>query len=67
MSKVAVNVDNFPRAETDRMFAAVHAQAGVNQWLQYRVPAPIDRQTVIRMNSDTLYSAAVVDISAGPV
>ena len=65
MSSVAVNVDNFPRAETDRMFAAVQAQAGVNQWLHYRVPTPIDRQTVIRMNRDTLYSAAVVDISAG--
>jgi len=65
MSSVAVNVDNFPRAETDRMFAAVQAQAGVNQWLHYRAPTPIDRQTVIRMNRDTLYSAAVVDISAG--
>jgi len=65
MSNAAVNVDNFAQAETGRMFAAVQAQAGVNQWLHYRAPTPIDRQTVIRMNRDTLYSAAVVDISAG--
>src|SRR5208282_4140238 len=62
---VRVNVDNFARAESDRMFAAVAADAGsVNQWLHYRAPTPLDRQTVIRMNRDTLYSAAVVDISA---
>ena len=29
--------------------------------------APIDPQTVIRMNRDTLYSAAVFDLDAGPV
>ena len=66
MSSVAVNVDNFPRAETDRMFAAVQAQAGVNQpgcTTGYR-PRSTGRP-VIRMNRDTLYSAAVVDISAG--
>ena len=59
MSNAAVNVDNFAQAETGRMFAAVQAQAGVNQWLHYRAPTPIDRQTVIRMNRDTLYSAAL--------
>ncbi len=63
---VMVNVDNFARAETDRMFAAFQAQAGgVNQWLHYRAPTPVDKQTVIRMNRDTLYSAAVVDLSEG--
>ena len=48
------------------MFAAIQAQAGgVNRWFHYREPTPVDQQTVIRMNRDTLYSAAVVDISAG--
>ena len=62
MPPVVVNVDNFVRAETDRMFAAMLAEAGgVNQWLHYRAPTPVDKQTVIRMNRDTLYSAAVVD------
>jgi hypothetical protein len=66
MTGTAVNVTNFARAETDRMFAAIQAQAGgVNQLFHNRVPTPVDRQTVIRMNRDTLYSAAVVDISAG--
>lgn len=38
---------------------------GVNRWLHIRVPTPIDSQTVIRMNRDTLYSSAFVDISEG--
>jgi hypothetical protein len=66
MSSVKVNVDNFARAESDRMFVAIQAQVGgVNQWFHYRAPTPVDKQTVIRMNRDTLYSAAIVDISAG--
>jgi hypothetical protein len=32
-----------------------------------RTPAPIDHQTVIRLNRDTLYSAGVFDLAAGPV
>src|SRR6478735_4810946 len=61
-----VNVDNFVRAETDRMFADLQRDAGgVNRFEHNRAPAPIDRQTVIRMNRDTLYSFAIVDISAG--
>lgn len=32
-----------------------------------REPAPIDQQTVIRLNRDTLYSAGVFDLDAGPV
>jgi hypothetical protein len=66
MSGVMVNADNFARAESDRMLAAIQQQAGrVNQWSHYRAPTPVEQQTVIRMNRDTLYSAAVVDISAG--
>jgi len=61
-----VNVDNFVRAETDRMLAGLLADAGaLNTWLHNRAPASVDHQTVIRMNRDTLYSFAVVDISAG--
>ena len=63
---VPVNLDNFVRAETDRMFAGIAASAGgSNRFLHYRQPTPLDGQTVIRMNRDTLYSAAVVDISDG--
>lgn len=63
-----VNVDNFVRAETARMFDGTLVQSGgVKQWVHLRGPVPLDRQTVIRMNRDTLYSGAIVDISAGAV
>jgi hypothetical protein len=61
-----VNVDNFVLAETHRMMHDLQANAGgVNRFLHNRQPAAIDNQTVIRMNRDTLYSYAVVDISEG--
>lgn len=61
-----VNVDNFVAAETNRMFADLQRDAGgVNVFSHNRVPASVAHQTVVRMNRDTLYSFAVVDISAG--
>lgn len=61
-----VTTDTFVRAETDRMFASLIAQAGgLNRWQHNRTPTPIDQQPVVRMNRDTLYSLAVVDISEG--
>ena len=66
MANRTVNVDNFARAETHRMFAGLQRDAGgVNRFAHNREPAPVDKQTVIRMNRDTLYSVAVVDISSG--
>jgi hypothetical protein len=63
---ILVNVDNFAVAETHRMMRDLQAQAGgVNRFVHNREPASIDRQTVIRLNRDTLYSFAVLDISAG--
>jgi hypothetical protein len=63
---ITVSIDNFARAETDRMFAGIQAGAGeINTFRHNREPAPIDEQTVIRLNRDTLYSFAIVDISAG--
>lgn len=65
---IVVNVDNFVRAETDRMFAGQVARlGGVNRLHHEREPVRIEDQTVIRTNRDTLYSAAVVDISAGAI
>lgn len=62
-----VNVDNFKRAETDNYFSKFIADAGSLAKFQHaREPAPIDKQTVIRMNRDTLYSTAIVDLDAGP-
>lgn len=63
---IRVNVENFARAETCRMFAAIAATSGgTNRWRHVREPTPLDEQTVIRTNRDTLYSSAVVDISNG--
>lgn len=64
---VAVTVENFPRAETDLYFAGIVRDGGFGQFHHNRELTPIDRQTVIRMNRDTLYSAAVFDLDAGPV
>nr|WP_194413824.1 DUF1214 domain-containing protein [Microbacterium yannicii] len=48
------------------MFRDLQAQAGgVNRFVHNREPAAIDNQTVIRLNRDTLYSFAVVDLVAG--
>ena len=66
MTAVLVNVDNFVRAESDRMFAAVAAAAGGSGILNHnKVPTPLEDQPIIRMNRDTLYSAAIVDIIEG--
>jgi len=63
---VPVTVENFVRAETDRMFSVLQAQTGaVNRLKHNRAPTPIEDQPVIRMNRDTLYSSAIVDISEG--
>ena len=66
MSATRVNVENFVRAESDRMFASFVAEAGgVNVFKHRREPTAVEDQPVIRMNRDTLYSAALVDISRG--
>jgi hypothetical protein len=65
---VPVNVDNFVRAESDLYIAGVAKDAGgTGKFFHRRELTPIDKQTVIRMNRDTLYSAAVFDLDAGPV
>ncbi len=64
---VMVNVDNFVRAETasqiDRFLKMVGGK--VNTWGHLRTPTPLDAQNVIRMNRDTIYSGALIDISQG--
>ena len=65
---VPVTVDNFIRAESDLYLGAVALKEnGFGKFEHHREPSPIDAQTVIRMNRDTLYSAAVFDLDAGPV
>lgn len=67
-STIPVTLDNFPRAETDLYFGtAVKQASGTGKFFHYREPMQIDHQTVVRANRDTLYSAALVDLDAGPV
>lgn len=64
--EIPVNIDNFIRAATDAEFGRyVSLAGGVNQFFHFRAPTPVENQPTIRMNRDTLYSMAVVDISEG--
>lgn len=64
---VPVTADNFVRAESDLYFGGVVKSGGFAKFDHTRNVAPIDKQNVIRLNRDTLYSAAVFDLDAGPV
>lgn len=67
-SPVVVNVENFARAETSAQFDRILLMTeGINEFVHLRGPTPLDKQNVIRMNRDTLYSAAIVDISKGAI
>jgi len=64
---VPVTVDNFVRAETDLYFGnAIKDSGGIGKLTHRREPASIDKQMVIRLNRDTLYSSGVFDLDAGP-
>jgi hypothetical protein len=63
-----VTVENFVRAESDLYMSAVALkEGGFGQFEHHRDVSLVDAQTVIRQNRDTLYSAAVFDLDAGPV
>jgi hypothetical protein len=62
-----VTIDNFVRAESDLYFSNIVKDGGFGKFFHRRKPAAIDNQTVIRLNRDTLYSAAILDLDAGPV
>ncbi|BBX82456.1 DUF1214 domain-containing protein [Mycolicibacterium aubagnense] len=63
-----VSPDNFARAESDLYFSGIARDSGgAGSFLHHRELSPIDHQVVIRQNRDTLYSAAVFDLDAGPV
>lgn len=64
---VRVTIDNFRRAETDTYFARFVAQGAFGKLNHERELAAIDRQSVIRLNRDTLYSMGAFDLDASPV
>lgn len=64
--EISVTIGNFARVASDIEFEKYVALAGgVNTFFHFREPTPVDRQPTIRMNRDTLYSMAVIDISEG--
>ena len=66
--EVPVTIDNFARAATDiELDKYVALAGGVNRFYHFREPTPVADQPTIQMNRDTLYSAAVVDISEGAI
>jgi hypothetical protein len=61
-----VTQQTYCRAETDRTFYnATQLTGGINNLFSFRNVTPLDRQTVVRMNKDTLYTVALVDTSKG--
>ena len=64
---VPVTAENFARAESDLYFGGVVKDGGFGKFHHNRELTLLDRQTVIRMNRDTLYSGGVFDLDAGPV
>lgn len=58
-----VTVDNFVRAETDMTLGHYVKQGALGKFLHIRRPTPIDRQPVIRMNRDSIYSFGVFDLT----
>lgn len=64
---IPVNVDNFVRAETDTYMSKVVKKVGLGRFDHQRTMASIEKQDIVRMNRDTLYSIATFDLEAGPV
>lgn len=64
-----VTQENFPQAYTSMRFGAIIKKAGgVNKFFEMPVPSSIpEEQFVVRMNRDTFYSTAIVDMSSGNV
>lgn len=65
--KVIVTPDNFVRAESDVYMGAQAKDGAFGQFKHTREPAPVDRQLIVRLNRDTIYSSGVFDLDAGPV
>jgi hypothetical protein len=64
---VPVTTDNYIRAEADRNFRFQVRMGGFGTLTHLREPVPVDKRDTIRPNRDTLYSAGVFDLDAGPV
>jgi para-nitrobenzyl esterase len=64
---VPVTVSNFIRAESDLYFGRYVQRGGFGKFTHERDMTPLDKQDVVRMNRDTIYSIGVFDLTAAPV
>ncbi len=64
---VHVSTDNFARAESDLFLSNLARGGSFGKMKHTRQMAPIDKQPIVRLNRDTLYSGGVFDLDAGPV
>ncbi len=62
---VIVTPETYPTLETSHQLLKNQDLAGINTFLHKRDLAPTDNQPIVRMNRDTYYSFAVVDVSKG--
>jgi hypothetical protein len=63
---IPVTLENYKTAESDLAFNNVTKFVGTNQFLHFPVEAfDLENQTVVRMNRDTIYSGAIVNVSEG--
>jgi len=60
-----VTAASYPTDETSHQFLKNQDLAGINQLLHKSQLTPTDNQPIVRLNRDTYYSFAVVDISNG--
>ncbi len=60
-----VTAATYPKDETSHQILKNQDLVGVNNLLHKRQLTPTDEQPVVRMNRDTYYSFAVVDVSKG--
>lgn len=57
--------ESYPTDETSRQILKSQDLVGVNKFNHKRQLTPTDKQPVVRMNRDTYYSMAVIDVSKG--
>lgn len=62
---LAITPANYPIHETARQFLKIQSEVGVNALKHRRALTPTDNQPVVRMNRDTYYSMALIDVSGG--
>lgn len=61
-----VNFNNYVEIQSSTQILDYQKLAGgINAWYHNIKPTPLDKQSTIRMNRDTLYSMAIIDFSEG--